>query len=104
MFTLEATPVAKQPGNTGLTTWANHHALFAYLLLAFGLTWPLMLAEVLGSRGVIPFRLTLSGSGLFLTLFVAYGPTIAALIVTGLTGGRAGIGRLLGRLLIWRVG
>lgn len=87
-----------------LTTWVRQHALFAYLLLTFGLTWPLMLAEVLGSWGVISFRLTFSGLGIFLTLFVAYGPTLAALIITGITGGRAAMRTLLGRLLIWRVG
>lgn len=59
---------------------------------------------MLGSRGVIPFRLTLSGAGLLLTLFLAYGPTIAALMVTSITTNGAGIRALLGRLLIWRVG
>jgi membrane protease YdiL (CAAX protease family) len=103
MVTQEATS-SSPPDSAGLITWINRHALLVYLVLTFGLTWPWMWAEVLGSRGAIPFRLTLVGTGLVLTLFVAYGPTLAALIVTGLTRGRTGIRALLGRLLIWRVG
>ncbi|MCE7985006.1 MAG: CPBP family intramembrane metalloprotease [Caldilinea sp. CFX5] len=88
----------------GVKGWLHRHPLLAYVLLTFGLTWPFMLAEVLGSRGLIPFRLTFAGTGLLLILFVAYGPTIAALLITGLTSGWTGIRTLLGRLLIWRVG
>lgn len=94
------TPSSQPQGNT----WLQAHPLLAYFLLAFGLTWPFMIAELLGSWGVIPFRLTLSSAGLPLILFIAYGPTLAALIVTGVTSGKAGIRALLGRLLIWRVG
>jgi membrane protease YdiL (CAAX protease family) len=35
---------------------------------------------------------------------MGYGPTFAALIVTGTLAGRTGIRALLGRLLLWRVG
>ncbi|MCX6048467.1 MAG: CPBP family intramembrane metalloprotease [Chloroflexi bacterium] len=104
MFTLETKSSSQPASAPGLTTWIKEHPLRTYIFLTFGLTWPLMLIEVLGSWGVIAFRLTLSGMGLLITLFVAYGPTIAALIVTGMTRGRAGIRTLLGRLLIWRVG
>lgn len=104
MTTFEATVTAPQSGATRLHTWVKQHALLTYGLLTFGLTWPFMIAEVLGSRGWIPFRLTFSGMGLFITLCVAYGPTLAALLVTGLVGGKKGIRTLLGRLLIWRVG
>ncbi|MFN8442859.1 MAG: CPBP family intramembrane glutamic endopeptidase [Caldilineaceae bacterium] len=101
---LFTTDITTSPLPTGVRGWINEHPLLAYVLLTFGLTWPLMLGEVLGSRGVIRFRLTFAGTGLILTLFVAYGPTIAALLVTGLSSGWPGIRTLLGRLLIWRVG
>lgn len=104
MFTQEVTASPQQARAAGLAVWVKQHALLAYILLTFGLTWPVMLAEVLGSWGLIPFRLTLAGTGLLLTLGVGYGPTLAALIVTGLISGRTGIRTLLGRLLIWRVG
>lgn len=104
MVTQESTFSSQPAGRTGLTSWIKRYPLLAYSGLAFGLTWPLMLAEVLGSWGLIPFRLTLAGTGLWLVLPLAYGPTIAALLVTGITSGRSGIRTLLSRLLIWRVG
>lgn len=104
MSTLEVKASSLQTSAAGLTTWVKQHALLAYIGLTFGLTWPLMLAEVLGSWGVIPFRLSLAGAGLLLTLPMAYGPTIAALIITGVISGKVGIRALVGRLLIWRVG
>lgn len=39
-----------------------------------------------------------------LGLFVGYGLAVAALVMTGVTQGRAGIRNLLARFLIWRVG
>ena len=104
MSTLQVEASSQQTSAAGLRRWVKAHALLAYLGLTFGLTWPLMVAEVLGSWGVIPFRLSLAGAGLLLILPTAYGPTIAALIITGIISGKAGIRALLGRLLIWRVG
>jgi membrane protease YdiL (CAAX protease family) len=82
----------------------QRHPLAAFILLAFGLSWPFLIADALGSRGLIPFRLPLSGPGILITLFMAYTPTIAAFIVTGMTGGAAGMRRLFRRILRWRAG
>ena len=102
MFTLIR---PSQPAPTpGLRRAFARHPLFAFVLLAFGLTWPFMIADGLGYYGLIPFRLTLSGAGLILVLLMSYGPTFAALIVTWATEGGAGIRTLLGRLLPWRAG
>lgn len=78
--------------------------LVAFFALAFGLTWLFLLADALGARGLIPFRLTLSGPGLILALLMSYGPSIAALLVAGTTEGRAGLWSLLRSLLRWRIG
>lgn len=78
--------------------------LASFFVLAFGLTWSFLIADFLGSWGVIPFRLTLSGPGLALTLLMAYAPTLAALVVAGATEGRAGIDSLLRAAVRWRVG
>lgn len=82
----------------------GRHRLLAFFVLTFGLTWPIMLADALGSYGLLPFRLTLAGLGIILVLLMGFCPTFAALIVTGATGGRAGIHALVRRLLLWRVG
>jgi membrane protease YdiL (CAAX protease family) len=78
--------------------------LASFFALAFGLTWSFLLADVLGARGLIPFRLTLSGPGLILALLMSYGPTLAALLVAGATEGRVGLWSLLRALVRWRVG
>lgn len=80
------------------------YPLAIYFLLALGLTWPFLIVDALGSWDIIKFRMPVSGPGLLLSLLMAYCPTIAALIVTGLTSGKAGIRKLLGRILRWRVG
>ena len=87
-----------------LKSFVRRRPLRVFLFLAFGLTWPLLIADAMGSYSLIPFRLAVSGPGLIITLLVGYGPTLAAVIVTGMIGGKAGIRALLGRLLIWRVG
>ena len=78
--------------------------LSVYFGLAFGISWIFLIADALGSRGLIPFRLTLSGPGILLVLLMGYGPTIAALIVAWAIDGAAGIRALLGRLLPRRAG
>jgi membrane protease YdiL (CAAX protease family) len=80
------------------------YPLPAFFLLAIGLTWPFLIADALGSRGIIPFRMPASGPGILLSILMAYCPTIAAVIVLGMTEGKAGIRRLFSRFLIWRVG
>ncbi len=85
-------------------SFVQRNPLAAFLVLAFGLSWPFLIADALGSRGIIPFRLPLSGPGILLSLFMAYAPTIAAFIVTGITTGREGMRRLFGRILRWRAG
>jgi membrane protease YdiL (CAAX protease family) len=61
----------------------QRHSLAMGIVLMFALTWPFYAA---------------------LGLFVGYGLALAALIVTSLTLGREGVGELLRRFLIWRVG
>lgn len=81
----------------------QRYPLISFFILATGLTWPFLIADALGSWGIIPFRLPASGPGILLSLLMAYCPTIAAVMVLGATEGRAGIRRLFSRFLIWRV-
>jgi membrane protease YdiL (CAAX protease family) len=68
-------------------------------LLVLGLTWPFMIWDALASHEMLPFHLPLH-----VMLLQSYMPTLAAVIVTGLISGRAGIGALFRKLLIARVG
>jgi len=75
------------------------YPLTIFFLLAIGLTWVFMIADALGSQGILPFRLPLP-----LMLVMGYMPTLAAVIVVGRTQGRPGVRALFRKLLIWRVG
>ncbi len=69
------------------------YPLTAYFLLAYGLMWifalPLALSRNQGS-GILPYDLSDALGGALFLLATFSGPTVAALIVTGLAEGRAG--------------
>jgi membrane protease YdiL (CAAX protease family) len=66
--------------------------------LMFVLAWGLMLPQVLYTWGLFPFEIPAVAG--FLT---GWAPAIAAITVSAIIGGRAAVGGLLGRFLIWRV-
>lgn len=77
------------------------HPLLWFYVLAFAISWFGWLPIVAGSRGVSPF-----GDPAFQILLIlpAIGPALAAMIVTGASGGKGGIRSLLKPLLQWRIG
>src|SRR5919199_49487 len=97
--TVTATP-APTPSLKRVTT---DHPLVAYFVLAFAGTW-LTVLPVLLSRsglGVLPFTVPFRPFQLLATFT---GPTLAAVLVTAASDGRAGVSRLLRRYGQWRVG
>jgi membrane protease YdiL (CAAX protease family) len=76
----------------------KNRALVAYFVLAYAISWTFMLPVALSARGVITANVPYA-----LYYLAPFGPALSALIVTGLTAGRAGLRSLLGRLLKWRV-
>jgi membrane protease YdiL (CAAX protease family) len=62
---------------------------------------PLVLSE--DGAGLLSYR---SPLGLYATIAIAsfVGPFLSAFIMTGITEGREGVGRLLRRIVLWRVG
>jgi uncharacterized protein len=82
------------------------HPLIFYFLLAYAGTWLITVPVALSANGVglLPLGIP-NGSVIFVSaVWVFLGPTLAAFIVTGATEGREGIGRLLRRYVLWRVG
>ncbi len=77
----------------------KRYPLFLFLVLTFGFSWPIMIADALGSRGLLPFRMPI-----VLLILMGYGPSFAALLVTGFVGGPSAIRSLLRQLAVWRVG
>ena len=76
-----------------LRTWSRQHPLFAFVLLTFVLAWSVWLTVGLLAPAVTT-ALILPG---------AWAPTIAALALTALGDGRAGVRHLLRGLRRWRV-
>jgi membrane protease YdiL (CAAX protease family) len=75
--------------------------LLSYFLLAYAISW------VFFGPFVYLWRVVLDGHlEWWLVVFLpgAYGPTIAALIMSSIIGGRPGVKQLLATLLMWRVG
>ncbi|MHB8628431.1 MAG: CPBP family glutamic-type intramembrane protease [Aggregatilineales bacterium] len=81
-------------------SWIERYALICYFALTFLIGWIPMIPRVLASRGLLPASLSISLFDLILVL----SPAISALIITGITQGRAGVRALLLRYGIWRVG
>lgn len=73
--------------------------LSSFFVLTFVLSWLAWVPAALASHDWISFQLPSSLSG----LVGAFGPTLSALILTAVAKGPDGIGKLLGRLVVWRV-
>jgi membrane protease YdiL (CAAX protease family) len=100
------TRMAPAPASSTLTRLLARHPLIAYFGLSFALSWALILPMTLSTNlgiGLLPYALP-DALGLALYILASFvGPTVAALVVAGLTEGRAGVGRLLRPILRWRV-
>ena len=102
MSTVQLSRTTTYGTSSCLRTWIMRRPLASFFVLAFALTWPWLIADALGSRGLIPFRLMLSRPGIVLVLLMSYGPTFAALITAWATEGPPEVRALLQRLLPWR--
>lgn len=99
-----AAPVQPAAPHRGIRALLARHPLVSFFVLAYAGTW---LTE-------LPYVLSKDGSGLLsfgsplliwtspLTVFM--GPFLAAFLMTGAIEGREGVGRLLRRFVLWRVG
>lgn len=77
----------------------TQHPLIAYGVLAYAITWLLVLPLVLSAQGVFATPVARQWH-----VVGALGPIGAALLVTALVGGRRGLAALVGRIGRWRVG
>ena len=81
------------------------YPLTAFFVMAFAFSWiawsPWFLSK--DGAGLLPYSSPLI-NGLVLPIGILLGPSLSAFIVTGATEGRAGIRRLLRRIVFWRVG
>jgi membrane protease YdiL (CAAX protease family) len=86
------------------------HPLIAFFVIAFAGSWiaalPLVLAQ--NGLGLLPYTIPEIGLVPLAEWFAIpasiLGPTLASLVVTAITGGKAGMRQLLQRYVLWRVG
>jgi membrane protease YdiL (CAAX protease family) len=93
------TIAANNSPETGINFFIKRNALISMYIIMFVLAWVIMIPQVLNSQGVIARPLPE-----FLELLTGWAPGIAAVLVSSVIAGRAGIRELLKRFLIWRVG
>jgi hypothetical protein len=74
--------------------------LLSFFVLAFARSWITWLPAAAASRGPLVWPVPPELS----RMAGAFGPAVAALLVTIAVGGGAGLRGLLGRIRIWRVG
>ena len=83
---------------TGLSQFVRRHSLAAFLVLSYGLTWALLMPLAI-------FRDATAGRYTTLALLIGSNiPSAVAIALTAIGLGRGATRKLLGRLLIWRVG
>jgi uncharacterized protein len=96
--------IAQRPGAAREGLLARH-PLVSFFILAYAGSWLVALPYVrfADGTGLLPFSWPIP---FLVSAAVApfAGPTLAAFIMAGVTEGRAGIGRLLRRIVRWRVG
>jgi membrane protease YdiL (CAAX protease family) len=74
-----------------------------FFALTYCLSWVVWIPLDLSHFGIGPFSIP-EGTSAIIRLLGVVMPAVAALILTGRSGGRRAVGALLGRLGIWRVG
>lgn len=81
------------------------HPLTFYFVIAYAAAWLVEMPLVLSEDGtnLLPYH---SPLGLYTSIAIASfaGPCLSGFVMTGITGGREGVGRLLRQLVLWRVG
>ena len=83
---------------SGLKTFVKRNPLISMYMLLFLLGWPVQILDALASHGLA------SKPPAILSIATGLTPAIAAIIVTAILAGRAGVKDLFRRFLIWRVG
>jgi membrane protease YdiL (CAAX protease family) len=100
---MEPSEASGQPAaSEGLRHVMRQHPLFFFFFMAYAFSWIISIPYVLSAWGILP-----GGYSLAFLLFIlkAYaGPTLAAIIMTSITEGNAGLLRLRHRLTQWRAG
>jgi membrane protease YdiL (CAAX protease family) len=81
-----------------LSTLVQRHPLASFFALAYAISWTLWIPLVVSGDG------SPTGFAFVLTLLGSLVPSAVAIALVGVLHGKAGVRKLLRRLLVWRVG
>ena len=103
-----AAPLQPAAPRRGIKALLARHPLVFFFVMAYAFSCIVWSPWVLGEDGanVLPPALSVPSSAARLLVAggILAGPTLSAFIMTATTEGREGVRRLLGRLVLWRVG
>jgi uncharacterized protein len=103
-----AAPVQPAAPRRGIKALLARYPLVSFFVMTYAFSWIVWAPWVLGQDGakLLPPALSvvLPTARYLLAAGILAGPTLAAFIMTATTEGREGVRRLLGRLVLWRVG
>ena len=91
-------PAQPAPARQGLLA---RHPLISYFIITFAFSWLVFLPGVLTYYGFLSVAPSLIG---VLGIVGLLGPVLSGFAMTALTEGVAGVGDLLRRIVLWRVG
>jgi membrane protease YdiL (CAAX protease family) len=98
MSTVSSVASLKEPG---FKAFIKRQPLLSMYIILFVLGWSGLILQVLDSQGLLSMPLPVSA---FIQILTGWAPGIAAVLITAVLAGRAGVRDLLRRFLIWRVG
>jgi uncharacterized protein len=98
------TTAAERPDAAREGLLARHPLVF-FFVIAYASSWLLALPYVrfADGAGLLPFSWPIPFA-VSASVIPFAGPTLAAFVMAGMTEGRAGMRRLLRRIVLWRVG
>src|ERR1043166_1363555 len=86
---------------SGVKAFVRRQPLLSMYVILFVLGWSALILQVLNSQGSFSMSLPLFA---FVQILTGWAPGIAAVLITAIIAGRAGVRDLMRRFLIWRVG
>jgi uncharacterized protein len=96
-------PGSTSPAQAKETSWVARHPVIAMVALMFIIAWPLLSVEAADSYGLAQLHLP-QWLGITLDFIIGWAPGVAAIVITGIVSGKAGVRELLHKTFRWRVG
>jgi membrane protease YdiL (CAAX protease family) len=94
-----STIINTNSNENGIKGFIKRNPLLSMYIIMFMVAWSVMVPQALYSQGILSASISE-----FFEILIGWSPAIAAIIVSAVIAGRAGVRELFQRFLIWRVG